>query len=307
MSERGSGWVKRSGIRAPLIVAAAIAAIVVAVAGWLALAPSKPPAPAPHATAPATPAKPVAKKPPPATPVPVSSVPADKTYPLADWSAATVPSGFVDGVELDGAPLDPAKAKLLVAEDVLTVSGWAGDRALGIRFPNVVLSLCGRVVATTGVDQPRPDVAKAVHPNLGHSGWTARLLVGHLPRCANATLQGWGVAPFGQVLFPLQGGMPLALAPAEPLDPQIPIETHPLLHPGDLPKAPQEVRVTVKGAVHVRSCGSVKCPVVGELKQGGQHVAALLDQAEGWALVVVPKAATGWLAERVVKIAKSAK
>ncbi len=264
--------------------------------------PAQPGRPAPAPAKPGPPsqnAPPTQPAPPPSAPVAVASVPAAETYPVSAWTLAKAPSGFVDSIELEGAPLDLKEAKLLVPADVLTVTGWAGDRALGIRFPAVVLSLCGRVVASTDVGLPRPDVAKAVHPNLGKAGWSARLLVGHLPRCADEKLSGWAVAPFGPVLFPLSGEAKLDLPPAAPLPPGLNVQTHKLVRPDDRPAEPQPVKIEVKGAVNVRECGSTKCKVVGKLDEGS-HLGGLLDQVDGWALVVVPEQATGWLAERVV-------
>ncbi len=300
----------------------ALAAIVVVVAGglvWLGLAPQERapaptarnivlskgspseagPPPAQHPAAGPSSAAPSPATPAPPPPMAVSSVSAAQTYPLSDWSLATVPSGFVDGVRLKGAYLNRDVARHLVPIDVLTVTGWAGDRALGIRFPKVALSLCGRVVASTVVGVPRPDVAKAVHPNLAKAGWSARLLVGQLPRCKDETLAGWGVAPFGGVLFPLSGAWRLDLPPAVPLPPSVRVAPHKLVRPADIPVDPKTVRIQVKGEVNVRRCGSTTCKVVGQLARGS-HLAGLLDQADGWALIVVPKGVSGWLAERVI-------
>lgn len=258
------------------------------------------PAPAPEPAAPA----PTARSPAPAPsplPIAVASVPAAETYALADWTEAKTPSGFLDGVTLEGASLDPEKSRLLVGEDVLTATGWAGDRALGIRFPKVLLAMCGRIVAAADVGLDRPDVAKAVHPNLAKSGWSARLLVGHLPRCAGATLAAWAVAPFGKVVFPLAGAVALDLPPARPLDPALTVETHPLPRPADMSDAAKPVKIVARSKVNMRRCGSTRCKVVGQLAPG-THIAGLLDRADGWALVVTQDQATGWLAERVVTI-----
>ena len=207
---------------------------------------------------------------------------------LAAWGRADAPSGHLDAAFLarTGAKLDAQAA--LKADDLIDVHGWAGDRLLGLRFETALISLCGKVVARARVGEARPDVARAMHPNLTRSGWRTRLAVVHLPRCANAQLQAWGVVPGAPVLVPLAGTVPLELPPPSGSPP-----------PGAPPFQPKDVAAPKLGPIAVlvelaelRHCGSTDCAVAAQAG-GGTHQGYVAAQAGDGAWVVLGARAGG--------------
>ncbi len=100
----------------------------------------------------------------------VDSYPLSAGYALDEWSAGTGNSGYLDEASVNGQTLTGKGAALLADGDVVELFGWAGDASLGLRYPFVLISACGKVVAHVAVGLPRSDVAAAVHPNLGKSG-----------------------------------------------------------------------------------------------------------------------------------------
>lgn len=222
-------------------------------------------------------------------------------YPVTAWSPNQVFAGHVDAFTFAGVALTRELSTQMVDSDVLTVSGWAGDGTLGMRVPSVVFTACGMVVGSAPVDAQRGDVARAVHPNLARSGWSARLLVGHLPRCENMVLKGYAVAPAGQALFALAGELRLDL-PARAGGAEGPeFAGSAQLHPRDIPRMLPLVRLTVVSArVNVRHCAGTKCKIVGTLGNGTTN-GAVLDETGGWLLGTFGEVA-GWVSRRVVRI-----
>jgi hypothetical protein len=235
--------------------------------------------------------------------VAVDSVPQEDSYPLAQWNLDKAAAGYVEGITVGGARLDPAAATTLGDGDTISLRGWAGDTDLGARFSRVVFSLCDRIVGAAAVALPRPDVARQVHPNLSASGWAAQLLVGHLPRCDGARLAAWAVAPFGRTLYPLQGAISLALAPVNGADAHVIATTTTLLRPADVDEAGRKIVVEIKtGPVNLRRCGAVSCAVVGTLGRG-THPGLRLDGNDEWALVLIPDVTTGWISLDAARVA----
>ncbi len=233
--------------------------------------------------------------------VPVNSLEPENTYPLDRWSPMKIPAGYIDAVMIGGTPPARLAIRPLNNDDVLQVTGWAGHRDLGMRMKSVLFSLCGKVVGGAEVAGSRPDVADIVHPNLGRSGWTAWLAVAHLPRCGQATLNAWGVAPFGTLLWPLVGDFSLAL-PAKPSQPPKAFTTW--FRPPTPDRAAQPNLVTVKvraRVVNLRKCGSTACDVVGKIGKG-EHKAFLVETVKDWSLIQFEEK-SGWLAERLISVA----
>ena len=122
------------------------------------------------------------------------------------WTRITEPTGHVDAFrrKSDGIVVD--ESLLIDPTDILVAQGWAGNFSLGLQFQDVVLSACGQIVARGQIGSSRPDVAKAVHPNLLPSGWSAQVLAADLPFCPDSQIRGWAVVPGSQaVLAPLEG------------------------------------------------------------------------------------------------------
>lgn len=126
-------------------------------------------------------------------PVTVQSYDLKDRHLLELWSLMSIPAGHIDTVKYSKSP------------STMELSGWAGHAALGMRFAYILFSACGQIIGHTVVNLVRPDVAKNVHDNLLQSGWRARLGVEDLPSCPKAALQAWGLAPTGNILWPLNG------------------------------------------------------------------------------------------------------
>ena len=234
----------------------------------------------------------------------VDSVPPEESYPLAQWTLDKAASGYFEGATVAGARLTPSMAKSLGDAETISLHGWAGDTDLGTRFTRVVFSMCNRTIGGAVVDIPRPDVAQQVHPNLDVSGWTAQLLVGHLPRCDGARLAAWAVAPIGRTLYPLQGSIGLALPPANESvnGPAVAATTTKLVHPADVEDSARRIVVEIKtGTVNLRRCGAASCTVVGSLGRG-RHSGIRLGDNDAWTLVVIPDVTSGWISREAARV-----
>lgn len=258
------------------------------------------PAPAPAPTpspAPAQVAATPAPRPAPTGPILVDSLPPG--YALDTWQRARGAAGKIESITLTTE--EPLPSRGLNDGDVIEISGWAGDSDLGARAAFVAIAVCGRVIATPAADGQRPDIARDVHPNLGRSGWRARVAIAHVPRCADAKLE--ILAPMGPFPFavPLDGGQALTLASGGTAPalrgPAAPLRRAPTV-------APEPRRLTVQGTgnVNLRRCASTECSVLGNLR-AGTHQAIVVENAADWLLVAVPTAgASGWIAKRVAKL-----
>jgi len=267
-----------------------------------------PPADERIAVQPAKPATPPADAPPvkPATATPgnkVASYPLNLSYALSQWSFGKNPSGFLDSAKLGERSLKTGGAVVSLPRDaVLQLSGWAGDGSVGVRYPYVLISACGKVVAHVAVNLARPDVAKAVHANLGRSGWRAKIALRHLPVCKNLTMRAWGVAPGdSRLILPLNGQLALSIAVPPPAagHPAVSAAAQPL-RPADMkPLPPVRLNVTAN-ALNIRRCAGVKCSIVGKLAKG-EWTVLTLDDSNGWLLVATPDRA-GWVSKRYVAV-----
>jgi hypothetical protein len=213
-------------------------------------------------------------------------------YPLTRWTLDEARAGEVSQAFIAGPEPAPLGSRVLAADDVLLLSGWAGDALLGLRFERVVFSLCEKVVGWAMVDQPRPDVVRYIHPNLTGSGWTARLPVALLPRCPGAFLSVWAAGPTG-VLYPLQGAVPLSHMPAMVKGWAPP--GGPMLSPEDMPRLARSTLDVFPPGADLRRCPGADCQAVASLKAGTQ-LAARLEHADGWSLVITQGKA-GWIAD----------
>jgi hypothetical protein len=250
---------------------------------------------------PQAPSAPVAPPPAPLE-VQVNSYSGDLAYPLSEWLPGKTPSGFVDVVSVNGTNRPPNVPLDMVGKgDRIGLSGWAGDISVGLRYPYVLISACGLVVAHAVVDRPRPDVAKSIHANLDRSGWALTIAASHLPKCENRTLEAWGVAPgASRIVLPLNNRIAVpggAVAADESI--RLAAVASPI-RPADM-VAIAPAKLTVHPAkLNMRRCASADCPVTGTLAKGAWEVLTL-DKAAGWLLVAMPDRA-GWVSDQYVEL-----
>ena len=220
-------------------------------------------------------------------------------YPLDSWSVEGTAAGWFDGVTQQGKDLAAGGTLSISQGDVIEARGWAGDPILGMRFPSVLLVVCGRVIASVPVSEPRADVGRNVHPNLMNAGWRAVLAISDFPRCGSMVLRAYGVAPARRIVFPLTGEFTLeAPGATEGVDLDV-VRIGSVLRPEDIPAAPETAQISIKAArANLRRCGDAKCEVAGGLS-AGQHEIAILDETKDWLLVYSSKG-TGWLARSLV-------
>ncbi|MBI3506057.1 MAG: hypothetical protein HY059_14550 [Proteobacteria bacterium] len=247
-------------------------------------APVAAPAPAPAPPAPAAPA--------PAAPAPVPRTvvdSAERHYPLTAWRIGQAAGGWIDALG--------DSAKTLGDGDILEISGWAGDSELGWRARNVAIAVCGEVVASVKVDRPRPDVARAAHPNLDISGWRARIAIAHVPRCEEPRLQVVAQLGDGKFALPLMGARPLALAPAGGPRPDLLAPPAPLAPP----ERETELRaIRLAANTNVRRCAGAQCEQRGQLP-AGTYRALVAEENGDWMLVTVPSNnLAGWITKKAV-------
>ena len=254
----------------------------------------KPPPPGADIPTPAASGLPAASPAPAAPTAPeqgVSSYLPAAQYPAAEWRRVETQAGFIDTITIaaTGAKLDDNVPK---ATDTLDIAGWIGDPVLGLRFKDVVFSVCGKIVGHTKVGSPRPDVAKAVHPNLAPSGWRARLYVGYLPRCPGASLLVLGVVPGSVTVLTVGAPVPLHLPAAEKLPANAP-KGAPLFTPKNVTPArfvPVEI---LPDNAELRRCGAADCAGVGQVAKG-RYQAHIAEEVDGWVLLILSDKA-GWL------------
>lgn len=287
----------KSGPRAPLIVAAVVVVVALVGAGlwWL----IQPPPPAPPAPAPvAAPAPPPPPPPPPV--IDLDSSPS--TYPLSNWQLAdlSILGGKIESAKILGRADANAQTNLR-QDDVVELSGWAGDPVLGMRVQSVLFSSCNEIFASVPVNADRPDVASTVHRNLTLSGWTVRFMIAHVPRCAQTEVRVWAAAPGRSLLLPFEASLPLPATPAA-------VERLPATRPrGALAQPPRQLlepkafTVPGPGAVTMRSCAAEDCQSVATLARG-RHAGFVVEPGPQWSLVAVGQRA-GWIPNAGVQIA----
>lgn len=246
----------------------------------------------------------VRREPPPATfPPPLMSVDSYATEhfrSLKDWPQVSGAYGFVDVVAIGGDNPGQLTSRRLSNDDVLAVSGWAGHQKLGMTMEHVVFALCDQIVGSVPVNTPRPDVAKAVHPYLDKSGWSAQLAVTHLPRCEDAQLMAYGLAFKGPNLWPLSQNTVLAL-PRRGEIKTAKFASRAPVHDPLVRLTPKARNVTVQAsALRVRSCGGSKCEVLGRVSKG-VYKGYIVERRDGWTLIQFP-AVSGWVSEKHIFI-----
>jgi hypothetical protein len=239
----------------------------------------------------------------PEAPQVVDSFPPTRHVPLAGWKRTATVAGYFDSLAvLNGNGRSRViPDRTLDGNAILVASGWAGDPQLGLQLHDTVLSQCDRLIARARVTLDRPDVADAVHPNLGRSGWEAVLHAADLAICADTTLRAWAVLPGRPaVLLPLNGTFRLGSVSAAEAAYHVP--ALPPLQTADI--APPVVTVIEVNAkrVNLRRCGGTDCPRVDQI-EGGRHRAHIADRSDGWSLLVF-KDRAGWMADTLYKLAE---
>lgn len=301
----------RRGHAAIIAGVVAVVAVVVAVAAWLLQFGGRdiPPPPAPRtveAPAPAPASAPATVpsgtvKPLDSAPLPPRMVDSTATaYPLSNWEIAQPPArgGAIERARILGRA-DATQQGNLRQDDLLEITGWAGDPALGMRVSRVVLSACDKVFASAAVGRPRPDIASSVHRNLGESGWVAEILMGHIPRCENTVVRAWAIAPGRPLLLKMEAELPLPAEP-RPVDP-LPAVTlrAPLPGPPAEPLSASTFLILDRTAP-LRSCGAADCLTVATLQQG-RNDGYLIERSGEWVLIAVGSHA-GWIADSAIEI-----
>lgn len=284
----------KPGSRTPLI--AAVVVVVAAIAGgglWWLIQPPPPPPPAPV---------PVAAPVPPAPPPPIDLDSSPSTYPLSNWQLAdlSILGGKIESAKILGRADANAQTNLR-QDDVVELSGWAGDPVLGMRVQSVLFSSCNEIFASVPVSAERPDVAGSVHRNLTLSGWTVKFMIAHVPRCAQTEVRVWAAAPGRGLLLPFEASLPL---PATPMA----VERLPATRPrGALAQPPRQLlepkAFTVPGpaALTMRACGADDCQSVATLARG-RHAGFVVEPGPQWSLVAIGQRA-GWIPNAGVQIA----
>jgi hypothetical protein len=209
-----------------------------------------------------------------------------------NWSRIDEVSGHLDVANrtTDGAKL--GESVLLETSDVLVVQGWAGNYALGFRFRDILLSACGRIIARAQVGLKRPDVAKAIHPNLVPSGWRAQVLAGDLPSCADSKLRGWAVVPGANaVLAPLVGVFDY-VSPGLANIPRR-VSAQQKVDAASYSKPAFGAISVIASKANLRKCGSASCEVVAQIDRG-VYRAHIATPGAKWSLILFPDGA-GWI------------
>ncbi len=279
-----------------------IVALAVALAGgglwWLLTSQLPAPAPAPAPAPVAAPAPP----PPPPPPPPLQLDSSPSPYPLSRWQLAEPPifGGKVESAKILGRSDANAQDNLRL-DDVVELTGWAGDAALGMRIQTVLFSACDEIFASVPVNGPRPDIAQSVHRNLTPSGWTVRFMIAHVPRCARTEVRIWAAAPGRSLLLPFETLLPLQATPIGVERLPATVSRGALAQPPRQLLEPKSFTVPGPGAVTLRGCGATDCASTGTLARG-RHAGFVIEAGPEWSLIAVGQRA-GWIANASVQIA----
>ncbi len=228
----------------------------------------------------------------------VESYAPSHAYPLAAWEIIEDPAGLIEWVSLNDKILPTDDLLSAKPGDVLELGGWAGHRLLGMRFPEVLISLCDIVIAGTTVGLARSDIAESVHPNLLFSGWQTRLYVADFPVCADMTLHAWGRPPIGRTLRPLAGARALDLIDAPLHDAAPVVHMDPLVLPGSVPEAAPRTLTPTQPDVTMHRCAAPECDIVARLPASGLN-AVVVEDVDGWVLLQSAHG-SGWVDARHV-------
>lgn len=225
-----------------------------------------------------------------------SFAPAEQSV-LSTWSQLNVNGGHFDVLTIP-APASPGEG--LSSDTLVAAQGWAGDGVLGWRMSDVLIAMCGRVVARARVSAERPDVAEAVHPNLLPSGWVAQIRAGDMPTCDDDRMTAWGVVPGEPArLAPLIGSHSFAVKLSGDGDRQrVSAQSNP--DPAAFPLPPLQSIEVLASRANMRRCGSTACAVVAQVDRGVSR-GRLLDRQETWSLIAFEDR-VGWLFNRLYRV-----
>ena len=237
-----------------------------------------------------------------APPVPVNSYGNDIVIPLKNWEQATVIAGNVDRVLIDGPEPQDLKTRALTNEDILQISGWAGNTSLGMRMRYVLISMCKEIIGHAPILDRRSDIAETVHPNLILSGWTAWVAVSHLPRCEDPRLRFWAMEAHTATISPLTNWHKINL-PKTSIKPKRSFYTdgNPL-KPERISKPIPVVLRIFNDQVNLHYCADADCRIIGTQAKG-KYLAFIADTSHDWALIQF-RQSSGWLAKSLFKIEK---
>ncbi len=224
--------------------------------------------------------------------VQVNSYPPGREYLLSEWQTVDDPGGFVDATFVNGELIGLDEVVSVVPGDVIHLTGWAGHRLLGMRFPEVLFSVCDKVVGGVAVTGARPDIAESVHPNLMFSGWEANLFASDLPRCDESTISVWGRPPVGWTLRPVLGGRIFEVSISTDPDSIMVIHEEPLVRPEDAREAKTRRLSIHHDETTLHQCANASCDVMAKLSQGALN-AVIVEESEGWVLLQSVKG-SGW-------------
>ena len=222
----------------------------------------------------------------------VDSFDPSERAPLETWTSIDEFVGHFDVLvrASDGAAVE--EGLLLGPADLLVAQGWTGNQSLGLNLRDVVFSACGQIIARAQIAMPRPDVAKAVHPNLANSGWRAEILAADLPACADSKVRGWGVVPGALARLAPLVGIFSYVSPG-PSDAPPRLSAQQKLDANSYPKPVFVALQVTASKANLRKCGSTSCAVVGQV-DGGRYTAHIATRDPEWSLIMFPGGA-GWL------------
>lgn len=230
--------------------------------------------------------------------VAVGSYAPGSEYPLAEWETVDDPAGFVDWVTVNGELIGLDELISVKPGDVIGLGGWAGHRLLGMRFPEVLFSVCDVVFGGVPVDGIRDDIAESVHPNLLYSGWEAKLYAADLPDCADTRLSVWGRPPVGSTLRPIIGTRKFVKT-SDGKKPNVAvIHTEPLVRPEEARLAAPKQLLVPQPGVALRQCAGGSCVVMANIPPGALD-AVLVEESDGWILIQSAKG-SGWIQARAL-------
>ena len=210
-------------------------------------------------------------------------------YPLEKWALRPEKMGFIDSIIFD----TPVENDQGAIDDVIFLSGWAGHTFLGMRFPQVIFSVCGVVVGAVKVGSLRPDVASAVNINLKNSGWSATIPVAALPECKARVIKAYGVPPKGKNVWSLNNDVPLPTVP-ETGEPAFKIIRNAETLSPTTAKEPVFAEISIKASkARIRKCPSESCEIL-DHKPKGHYKSIIIEKSGNWRLVQFESGA-GWI------------
>jgi len=216
---------------------------------------------------------------------------------LGDWSGIQGSAGYFDQLVLvDGSQLGDSAVSTI---DIMVARGWAGDTGLGMRLSDVLLARCNRIIGRAKVTLDRPDVAKAVHPNLVRSGWEAQLLAGHLPSCGDDDLSAWAVIPGSPALLISLVGRHAVTVDRIDAPAVSNVSAQSEVRPETYGAPVKETFEILASRANLRRCGSAACPVTGQI-DGGTHWGVLLEDNGEWSLMGFGEQ-QGWLFNKLYR------